>query len=58
MFDQYFEHDHVFKLLYMDNICPLSFPKFSQIFLKHKNNFNPLKTISGKKKNPLNKIAK
>ena len=34
-FVQYFEHDHVFKLIYMENICPLSFPKFSQIFLKH-----------------------
>ena len=34
-FDQYFEHDHVLKLIYMDNICPLSLPKFSQIFLKH-----------------------
>ena len=33
-FDQYFEHDHVLKLLYMDNICPMSFPKFCQIFLK------------------------
>ena len=27
-FDQYFEHDHVLELLYMDNICPMSFPKF------------------------------
>ena len=34
-FDQYFEHDRVLKLLYMDNICKMSFPKFSQIFLKH-----------------------
>ena len=33
-FDQYFEHDHVFKLLSMDNICPQSFPDFCQIFLK------------------------
>jgi len=31
---QYFEHDHVLKLLYMENICPLSFPDFCQIFLK------------------------
>jgi hypothetical protein len=55
-FVQYFEHDHVFKLIYMDNICPLSFPGFSQIFLKHKNNFSLLKTISGLMKKPLNKI--
>ena len=27
-FDQYFEHDHVLKLLYMDNICPLRSPRF------------------------------
>jgi len=52
-FDQYFEHDHVLKLLYMDNICPLSFPKFCKIFLKELNNFNLLKTISGLKKKPL-----
>ena len=31
-FDQYFEHDHVLKPLYMDNICPLSFPSFSKYF--------------------------
>ena len=30
----YFEHDQVFKLLYMDNICPLSLSEFWQIFLK------------------------
>ena len=35
-----FEHDHVLKLIYMENICPLSFPKFSQIFLKHLNIFS------------------
>ena len=29
-----FYHDHVLKLIYMENICPLSFPDFSQIFLK------------------------
>ena len=34
-FNQYFEHDRVLKLLYMDNICPMSFPKFSQISFKH-----------------------
>ena len=28
---QYFEDDHVLKLLYIDNICPMSFPKFSKI---------------------------
>ena len=39
-------------------ICPLSFPDFSQIFLKLSNNFNLLKTISGLKKRPLNKIGK
>ena len=33
-FAQYFEHDHVLKLIYMEYICPLSFPKLSQIFLK------------------------
>ena len=27
-FVQYFEHDHVLKLLYMENICPLSFLRF------------------------------
>ena len=57
-FVQYFDHDHVLKLIYMENICPLSLPNFSQLFLKLKNNFNLLKTISGLKKNPLNKIGK
>ena len=57
-FAQYFEHDHVLKHLYMENICPLSFPDFSKIFLKLLNNFNLLKTISGLKKKPLNKIGK
>ena len=33
-FVQYFEHDHVLKLLYMEDICPLSFPNFCQIFLE------------------------
>ena len=33
-FVQYFEHDHVLNLLYMENICPLSFADFCQIFLK------------------------
>ena len=57
-FVQYFDHDHKLKLIYMENICPLSLPNFSQLFLKLKNNFNLLKTISGLKKNPLNKIGK
>ena len=57
-FAQYFEHDHVLKLLYMEIICPLSFPDFYKIFLKLLNNFNLLKTISGLKKKPLNKIGK
>ena len=33
-FAQYFEHDQVLNLLYMDNICPKSLPEFWQIFLK------------------------
>jgi len=57
-FAQYFEHDHVLKLLYMDNICPKSLSEFRQIFLKLLNNFYLLKTISGLKKKPLNKIGK
>ena len=54
----YFEHDQVLKLLYMDNICPMSLPEFWQIFLKWLNNFSLLKTISGLKKKLLNKIGK
>ena len=57
-FVQYFEHDHVLKLLYMENICPHSFPDFPQIFLKLLNNFNLLKTISVLKKRLLNEIGK
>src|SRR3954470_5159317 len=30
-----FNHLHVLRLTYMENICPYSLPKFSQIFLKH-----------------------
>ena len=58
VFDQAFENEHVLKLLYTETICPLSFPDFSQIFLKLLNNFNLLKTISGLNKKPLNKIGK
>src|SRR3954463_1133515 len=53
-----FDHNHVLKLLYMENICPLSLPNFSQLFLELLNNFNLLKTIFVLKKNPLNKIGK
>src|SRR3954471_17444203 len=55
-FVQYFDHNHVLKLIYMENICLLILPNVSQIFLKLLNNFNLFKTISGLKKNPLNKI--
>src|SRR3954468_19688247 len=30
-----FNHLHVLRLIYMENICPYSLHKFSQIFLKH-----------------------